>query len=70
MGNSRNLALVLDEAEREVTAALNAIMQKHGLPCYLMEPIIDKLHRQINDGKAAEIAAAKKELEATNESNK
>lgn len=70
MGNSRNLALVLDEAEREVTAALNVIMQKHGLPCYLMEPIIDKLHRQINDGKAAEIAAAKKELEATNESNK
>ena len=69
MGNSRNLALVLDEAEREVTAALNTIMQKHGLPCYLMEPIIDKLHRQINDGKAAEIAAAKKELEAMNESN-
>ena len=69
MGNSRNLALVLDEAEHEVTATMNTIMQKHGLPCYLMEPIIDKLHRQINDGKAAEIAAAKKELEAMNESN-
>lgn len=69
MGKSKNLALVLDEAEGEVTAALSAIMQKHGLPCYLMEPIIDKLHRQINDGKAAEIAAAKKELEEVDEDN-
>lgn len=69
MGKSRNLALVLDEAEGEATAALSAIMQKHGLPCYLMEPIIDKLHRQINDGKAAEIAAAKKELEEVDEDN-
>lgn len=69
MGKSKNLALVLDEAEGEVTAALSTIMQKHGLPCYLMEPIIDKLHRQINDGKAAEIAAAKKELEEVDEDN-
>lgn len=69
MGKRKNLALVLDEAEGEATSALNAIMKKHGLPCYLMEPIIDKLHRQINEGKTAEITAARSEMEEKDESN-
>lgn len=63
MEQSRNLALVLHEAEQEMTEAVAAIMQRHGLPCYLMEPMVDKLHRRISDGKTAEIAAAKRELE-------
>lgn len=63
MANGKNLALVLCDAEQELLDAASAIMQKHGLPCYLMEPMVDKLHRRVNDGKAAEIAAAKKELE-------
>jgi hypothetical protein len=65
----KNLALVLDEAEAETAAALNIILQKHGLPCYLFEPILDKLHRQILDGKAAEIAAAKAEMGESHESD-
>ena len=63
MEQSRNLALVLHEAEQEMTEAVTAIMQRHGLPCYLMEPMVDKLHRRISDGKTAEIAVAKRELE-------
>ena len=66
----KHLALVLEEAEVEAAAALNSILQKHGLPCYLFEPILDKLHRQILDGKAAELAAAKAEMEESHESNK
>lgn len=69
MNKSRNLALVLDEAEQEITASVSAIMRKHGLPCYLFEMIIDKLHRQLKDGKAAELAAAKAETEASSESS-
>ena len=65
----KNLALVLDEAEAETAAAINSILQKHGLPCYLFEPIMDKLHRQVLDGKAAEIAAAKAEMEKPYESD-
>ena len=63
MANGKNLALVLCDAEQELLDAASAIMQKHGLPCYLMEPLVDKLHRRISDGKTAEIAAAKRELE-------
>lgn len=70
MEKGKNLALVLDEAEQETAAALNTIMHKHGLPCYLFEPIIDKLHRQIIDGKAAEITAAKAEVEGADAGNK
>lgn len=65
----KHLALVLDEAEAETAAAINSILQKHGLPCYLFEPIMDKLHRQVLDGKAAEIAAAKAEMEKSYESD-
>ena len=65
----KHLALVLEEAEAETAAVLSGILQKYGLPCYLFEPIMDKLHRQILDGKAAEIAAAKAETEESYESD-
>lgn len=74
MNNDKELVIVLAEAEQEMVAAVNGIMQKHGLPCYLFEPIMDKIHRQLIDGKTAELAAAKTRCaeneEATNESNK
>ena len=54
------LVIVLSEAEQEMTEAVNTIMQKHGLPCYLMEPIAYKIHRQLCDGKANELDNAKK----------
>lgn len=69
MAKRKNLALVLNEAEKELADAVSSIMQKHSLPCYLVELLLDKLHRRINDGKTAEIAAAKKELEESDASN-
>ena len=54
------LVIVLSEAEQEMTEAVNAIMQKHGLPCYLMEPIAYKIHRKLYEGKANELENAKK----------
>ena len=53
------LVIVLAEAEQEMTEAVNTIMQKHGLPCYLMEPIAYKIHRQLCDNKADELENAK-----------
>ena len=58
MENERELVLRIDDAEREFVEAVNAIAQKHKLPCFLMEPIVDKVHRAMIDGKNAEIAAA------------
>lgn len=54
------LIIALTEAEKETTDAVNSIMQKHGIPCFLMESIIYKIHRQLEDGKAAELKAADK----------
>lgn len=59
MANEKNLVIRMAEAEADTVAALNTIMQKHGLPCYLYELIVDKLHRQLIDGKTAELAQAK-----------
>jgi hypothetical protein len=53
------LIIALAEAEKEVTEAVNLAMQKNGIPCYLMESIVYKIHRQLEDGKAAELKAAK-----------
>ena len=55
------LVIALDEAEKEAVEAIQNIMDKHGLPCYLMENIVYKIHRQLTDGKANELAAARKE---------
>lgn len=59
MDNKKELVVILAEAEQEAVAAVNGIMQKHGLPCYLIEPIVDKIHRQLIDGKANELLAAR-----------
>lgn len=58
MDNEKELVIRLAEAEKEMVTVFNAIMMKYGLPCFLLEPIVDKLHRQLIDGKASELAAA------------
>lgn len=71
--SEKELVIVLDEAEKEMTAAINDIMKKHGLPCFLFESILDKIHRQLIDGKLRELESAKSRLtkkkEVANENN-
>ena len=59
MTSDHELVQRMAEAEEDTVLALNAIMQKHGLPCFLFEPIVYKIYRQVVDGKAAELAEAK-----------
>ena len=59
MQNEKELVIRVAEAEQETVAAVNSIMQKHGLPCFLFEPIVDKIHRQLIDGKTNELMAAR-----------
>ena len=47
---NKPLILRLREAEEEVVAALMEIGNRHELPCFLFEPIIDKVHKQIIAG--------------------
>ena len=59
MENGKELVICLAEAEQELRTAMNVIMQKNNLPCFLLEPIVDKLHRQLTDQKAAELTQAR-----------
>lgn len=61
---TKPLVLEIDEAEKEAVQAVNGIMAKHKLPCSFFEPIIDKIHRQLIDGKNNEIAVASAQYEA------
>lgn len=63
MENNRDLILRVTEAEQELVDAVNAVLKKHSLPCFLVEPMVDKLHRQLLAGKNAELAAAKQQEE-------
>ena len=58
MTNKKELVIRMADAEQETVAAVNSIMVNHNLPCFLFEPILDKIHRQLIDGKTAELAQA------------
>ena len=47
---NKPLILRLKEADEEVAAALMEIGNRHELPYFLFEPIIDKVHKQIIAG--------------------
>ncbi len=57
--NERDLALRMEEAERDLVQAAGEIMERHSLPCFLLEPIMDKVHRQLIESKNQEIKAAR-----------
>lgn len=62
MSNSNKaLVLALHEAEQDVTKAVSSVIQKHGLPCYLMEPILYKVYMQLVECKNTELANARAE---------
>lgn len=69
MANEKELVIRMADAEQETVAAVNSIMANHGLPCFLFEPILDKIHRQLIDGKTAELVQAKARSGAEEESN-
>lgn len=50
--------IALENAEKQLVEAVNAVIKDYGLPCYLLEPIVGKLYRAVQDGKQRELAAA------------
>ena len=57
--NNRDLILRMTEAEQELVDAVNAVIQKHALPCFLVEPMVGRIHTQLQQGKQMELAQAK-----------
>lgn len=54
------LVITLKEIKECFTDCTNAALRE--LPCYLIEPIIADLHRQISAGAAKEYESAKKKI--------
>lgn len=69
MPNEKDLVIRMDEAEQDLVTAVNSIMQANQLPCFLFEPLFDKIHHHLIDGKNAELEAAKREAEKPGEGN-
>ena len=55
----KSIILEMDEAKRELTQCVNDILQKHGLNCYLIEPMFAELHSQIKMTAQRELAQAR-----------
>ena len=59
MDAERELIIRVVEAENDLVSSVNQILQKYNLPFFLIEPVVEKIHQQILEGKAAELAAAR-----------
>ena len=59
MKNDRELVIAMAEAEKQLTETVAGIMQAHGLPCFLMECVLDKIHHRLIEGKASELESAR-----------
>ena len=60
--NDLPLVLAMDEAENKLVKTVNEIITDYSLPAYLLETLIDKIHRQIKDAAKSELVNAKKEV--------
>lgn len=54
------LILIMDECENEILQAINKSVQK--LPCYIVEMIVDKVHRQLKNGANEELTQARAQM--------
>lgn len=64
----KSLALMLEEAKCEMTAAVNQVIQNTNLPAYLMEGIIVDLLSQVRNQKNLELVQDYNRMNQTAES--
>lgn len=57
--NQKPIILELDEAKRELVQCINDILQRHGLNCYLIEPMFAELYTNIKATAQNELAQAR-----------
>ena len=55
----RNIILEMDDAKKELIQCVNDILVKHGLSCYLIEPMFAELYSQIRASAQNELAQAR-----------
>lgn len=62
--NNKPLCLEIEEANIELNKAIEDISSRHGLPCYLLVPLVSDLLGRLENGKRREIEDAKVVYEA------
>ena len=55
------IILEMDEAKRELIQCVNDILARHGLNCYLIEPMFAELHTEIKATAQRELAQARQQ---------
>ncbi len=58
------IILEMDEAKQELVQCVNDILSKHGLNCYLIEPMFAELYAQIKASAQNELAQVRAAEEA------
>lgn len=58
------LIIEIEEAKIELAQCVNDILQRHGLNCYLIEPVFADMYSQIKISARNELAQAKAQMEA------
>jgi hypothetical protein len=57
----KQIILELDEAKQELVQCVNDILSRHGLSCYLIEPMFAEMYSQIRASSQNELAQARAE---------
>ena len=60
------LILALNEAEEILATTVNNLLRE-GIPCFYLELVVDKIHRQLKVGATAELEQTKKSVEPREE---
>ena len=56
---NKPLCLELEEASDELSKAVEQISERHGLPCYLLVPLLSDVLNRLQNGKRKEIENAR-----------
>lgn len=58
------IILRIEEAKQELLQSVNDVLQKHGLNCYLLEPVFTDLYAQIKASAQNELMQARAQIAA------
>ena len=58
------IILRIEEAKQELLQSVNDVLQKHGLNCYLLEPVFTDLYAQIKASAQNELMQARAQMAA------
>lgn len=61
MNKQKSIIIELDDAKQELIQCVNSIMNNHGLPCYLIEPIFAEIYTEIKASAKQELVQAKEQ---------